>query len=105
MVNFKLTNTGRVIKEGKLIDIYLLETLPLTNFTSIDNTLGATATSGTFLTSTFLNSGIDILNKNTGAVLEYNTLTSGISIIGNIQFDTNLRRSISVSGSKFGGKI
>lgn len=105
MTDIKLNNTGRVVLADKLIEVYLTDTVPTYNFTSVDNSLEATALSGTFLTTTFTSSGIDIVNRNIGAVLEYNTLTSGINILSTVQFETNLKRTITVSGSKLGGRL
>lgn len=105
MININLTNTGRIVRDVARVDIFLQEVVPTQNFTSINNSLDSTATSGTLLTST-MPVGLNIFNRNIGAITEYDITTSGfVTTFPKISFETNFRRAdTSVSGSKFIGR-
>jgi hypothetical protein len=105
MKNIILSNSGRVVKDTKFVYVYLCDPPIIPNVTSIDNYLGATATSGSLLFTSYPQ-GIDILNRYTGCVAEYDLTTSGYSIKPALSRESNLQRiGIAISGSKLGGRI
>ena len=105
MVDIRLSNSRRVVKGTKFVYIYLCDPPIIPNITSIDNYLGATASSGSLLITSYPE-GIDLLNRYTGCVADYDLTTSGYSIKPALSRESNLQRvGIAISGSKLGGRI
>lgn len=103
--NFILSNTGRKVRSVGRADIYLDSLTPIFNFTSVDNYFNITTSSGTVLLTSFP-TGLDIFNRNLGAVIDYNFFDESISIHRAVGFDSNLRRTaLPISGSKLGGRL
>lgn len=101
MVDIKLiNNNGRVVLGNKEVDIYLQQVITTNNFSSVNNFLNSTASSGVFLFSTYPENINSLFNKNIGVVAEYDVISSGINVYEKLHKDLVLRRTdIPISGS------
>jgi hypothetical protein len=105
-MDIKLNKSNcRIVRGNKLVDIYLRDIIQLSNFNNVDNFFQATSTSGVITFSTYVQE-IPLLNRDIGAIVEYNITNTEETVISELSFELNFNKTgVQISGSKKIGRF
>ena len=103
--NISLQACGRLVTDSNRADVYLKDPMSIHNINKLDNALNATVSGGSLVMASFPLTGIDIYNRNLGAIANINLATSGVTYYSTF-YDTNTKNSdVTISGSKAVGRV